>query len=181
MACMSRKFWGSDSWPTLLETRAAMGTAETPALPMSGLTGCFGSSLFISLAIRTPAPVPKAKATIPKSRMPRVLRFRKWEASIFEPTESPRKIVTIFIRAFCMVSERRLATPHSLARLPNIRLPTSGVAEGSRMAHAVRTVSGKRIFSSFETGLSCCILINRSSLVVRARMIGGWMMGTKAM
>jgi len=87
----------------------------------------------------------------------------------------------MFIRAFCMVSERRFTTPHSLARLPNISEPMSGVADGSRMAQVVRTRIGKMIFSSLETGLSCCILINLSSLVVRARMIGGWMMGTKAM
>ena len=37
IAFMSRKFDGSNSIPTLFETRAAMGTAETPADPISGL------------------------------------------------------------------------------------------------------------------------------------------------
>ncbi len=39
MACISRKLWGLASSPTLLATRAAMGTADTPAAPMMGLTG----------------------------------------------------------------------------------------------------------------------------------------------
>ena len=31
MACISRKFAGFSFWPTTWETRAAIGTAETPA------------------------------------------------------------------------------------------------------------------------------------------------------
>lgn len=37
MACMSRKLCGLASRPTLFDTRAAIGTAETPAEPISGL------------------------------------------------------------------------------------------------------------------------------------------------
>jgi hypothetical protein len=37
MACINKKLCGSVSSPTLLETRAAIGTAETPAEPISGL------------------------------------------------------------------------------------------------------------------------------------------------
>ena len=37
MACMRRKLWRSYSSPRLLEIRAAIGTALTPALPISGL------------------------------------------------------------------------------------------------------------------------------------------------
>ena len=36
IACINRKLPGSYSRPTLLETRAAIGTAETPAEPISG-------------------------------------------------------------------------------------------------------------------------------------------------
>ena len=38
IACMSRKFVGSASAPTFWDTRAAIGTADTPAEPMSGFT-----------------------------------------------------------------------------------------------------------------------------------------------
>src|SRR5690606_39796614 len=53
MACMSRKFWGLASRPSLLDTRAAIGTAETPADPMSGLILSL-LKRFISFAINTP-------------------------------------------------------------------------------------------------------------------------------
>ena len=59
IACMRRKFCVSASCPTLLDTRAAIGTAETPADPMSGLVGCFGSSLFMSFPRSTPPAVPR--------------------------------------------------------------------------------------------------------------------------
>ena len=38
IACISRKFVGSASAPTFWDTRAAIGTADTPAEPISGLT-----------------------------------------------------------------------------------------------------------------------------------------------
>ena len=90
-------------------------------------------------------------------------------------------MVTVFINAFCIVSERRSMTPVSRARLPNISAPMSGVADGNNTAQVVSTVMGKRIFSSLETGRSCTIFILRSSSVVSRRMIGGWMIGTRAM
>ena len=61
IACMSRKFVGSASAPTFCETLAAIGTADTPADPMSGLI--FPPvSLHISLPKSTPAAVPKLNA-----------------------------------------------------------------------------------------------------------------------
>ena len=38
IACISRKLVGSASAPTFWDTRAAIGTADTPAEPISGLT-----------------------------------------------------------------------------------------------------------------------------------------------
>ena len=38
MACISRKLEGFSFWPTTWDTRAAMGTADTPAEPMRGFT-----------------------------------------------------------------------------------------------------------------------------------------------
>ncbi|CSC54211.1 Uncharacterised protein [Vibrio cholerae] len=59
------------SSPTLLETRAAIGTAETPADPISGLS-LVVVKRFISFAINTPAAVPTQNATIPSTKMPMV-------------------------------------------------------------------------------------------------------------
>ena len=90
-------------------------------------------------------------------------------------------MVTVFIRAFCIVSLRRSMHPLSRARFPIIRAPIREHAEGRSRAHTEMTSSGKMIFSSLETGRSCCILIFLSFSVVRSLMMGGWMMGTRAM
>ena len=57
IACMSRKFCGLASRPTLFTTLAAIGTAETPADPMSGLIAV-PPMRFIALAMSTPEAVP---------------------------------------------------------------------------------------------------------------------------
>ena len=44
----------------------------------------------------------------------------------------------------------------------------------------VATIIGNNIFSLFETGLSCSILIALSFLVVNNFIIGGWITGTRA-
>ncbi len=97
------------------------------------------------------------------------------------PTEVERKIVTMFMSAFCTVSDRRSVTPHSRNRLPSIRQPISGAVDGrSRMTKMV-TMIGKRIFSVLETGRDCTILILRSASEVMSFMIGGWIIGISAM
>ena len=62
-----------------------------------------------------------------------------------------------------------------------MRQPTSGAADGSSSAMITVMISGKRIFSVFDTGRSWRILILRSFSVVSMRMIGGWITGTRAM
>ncbi len=172
MACISRKFWGLASRPTLLDTRAAIGTAETPAEPINGLIGSLVKA-FISLAISTPAAVPTAKAIIPNARIPSVCASRKLLAISLEPTDNPRKIVTMLINAFWAVSLRRSTTPHSRIRLPKQNIPSSGAASGRNKTTAISTTSGKTIFSFLLTGRSCDILIARSFFDVSARMMGG--------
>src|SRR5690606_28069685 len=93
MACMSRKFCELASSPTLFDTRAAMGTAETPAEPISGLI-LVSLKRFMILAMITPAAVPAEKATMPSARMPRVFICRKASADSLEPTVRPRAMVT---------------------------------------------------------------------------------------
>ena len=62
------RFLNEDPWERLRtlrkETRAAMGTAETPAEPMRGLIFSF-TKRFMNLARSTPPAVPKPKATTP--------------------------------------------------------------------------------------------------------------------
>ncbi len=84
----------------------------------------------------------------------------------------------MYIRALEAVSASCLTTPHSLKRFPNISIPTSGAVVGRIITTTIVTIIGKRIFSSFETGLSCSILILRSFSVVRSFIIGGWIIGT---
>ncbi|MNY15358.1 hypothetical protein D3C86_1485670 [compost metagenome] len=172
MACISRKFCGLASRPTLFDTRAAIGTADTPAEPINGLILLL-LNMFINLAINTPAAVPAQNASIPSSRMPRVFSCRKESAESFEPTVRPRKMVTILISALREVSARRSTTPASRSRLPRANMPISGAASGSSKPISRHSMIGKTIFSACPTGRSCCMTMARSSLVVSARMIGG--------
>ena len=90
-------------------------------------------------------------------------------------------MVTMFIIAFWTVSDRRSVTPHSRNRLPSIRQPIRGAVDGSSRMTKMVTMIGKRIFSLFETGRACTILIWRSFSEVRSFIIGGWISGISAM
>ncbi len=66
IACISRKFEGFSFCPTTCETLAAIGTAETPAEPISGLI-VPPDNLFIRRASNTPDAVPIANAITPST------------------------------------------------------------------------------------------------------------------
>ena len=75
-------------------------------------------------------------ATTPIAMISMVVRsVRKVVAVAVAPTVMPRKMVTMFISSFCAVLVRRSATPDSLKRLPSIRQPISGAAEGNKQRH----------------------------------------------
>ena len=99
IACMRRKFFGLAFCPSICETLAAIGTAETPAEPMRGLIFP-PESLYMSLPTRRPPIVEKQKAVSPRATILIVSSERKREAAVVAPTEMPRKTVTMFIRAF---------------------------------------------------------------------------------
>ena len=66
IACIRRKFVGSACAPTFCETRAAIGTADTPAEPISGLIfPCV--TTFRSWPSQTPPAVPKMNAIRPRT------------------------------------------------------------------------------------------------------------------
>jgi len=105
IACINRKFCGFACRPILLATRAAIGTAETPAAPINGLTD-FPVTRYMILPMTRPAAVPIENATMPSSKMPRVSALKNLSAASLEPTESPRKIVTILINSLSGLRER---------------------------------------------------------------------------
>ena len=177
IACINRKFVGSASAPTFCDTLAAIGTADTPAEPISGFT--FPPvTLHISLPNNTPAAVPNANATSPSTTILIVSQFKNASALVVAPTEVPSRITTIYINAFDAVSVSCLTTPHSLNKLPSISMPTNGAVVGRISDTTIVMMIGNRILSSLDTGRSCSILIFLSSSVVRSFMIGGWMIGT---
>ena len=77
--------------------------------------------------------------------------MRKVSAPIVAPTLVARKMVMMFISAFCTVSESLSVTPVSRKRLPSISQPISGAVEGRSRMTKVLTTTGKIIFSVFET------------------------------
>ena len=171
---------GSSSLATRSATRAAIGTAETPAAPISGFSFSLLNA-FISFAIRTPAAVAIENAARPRNKIPSVSLARNLSADSFDPTVRPMKIVTMLHKSFAAVFARRSTTLLSRSRLPNISIPIRGAALGTNRMQSRTTRNTKTIFSLRDTSRNCFILILRSSTVVSARMIGGWMIGTNAM
>ena len=146
IACISRKFDGFAFCPSIWDTRAAIGTADTPAEPISGLI-LPPVRTFISLAIRTPPAVPTANAQTPSTTIFSVEAVIKVCPVADAPTQVPSRITRMFIRAFPAVSASLPVLPHSLNRLPSISIPTSGAADGRSRTTTVVTAIGNRIFS----------------------------------
>ena len=159
---------------------AAIGTAETPAEPISGLMRP-PEVLYITTPPSSPPMVDRPKAQRPSTIIFIVFQLRKFWATIVAPTEVARKMVMIFISAFCAVSLRRSVTPHSRNRLPSIRQPTSGAVDGRRRITKVATTIGKIIFSVLDTSRACSILTLRILSVVHSFMSGGCISGISAM
>ena len=157
-----------------------MGTAETPAAPIRGLILPF-VTIYSTLPISTPPAVEQMQAVRPSTTISSVLSWMKSCPFAVAPTHTPSMMVTMFISAFCAVSDRRSTTPDSRNRLPSMNMPSSGTTEGRIRAMSTSTTIGKMIFSVFETFLSCVILTFRSFSVVSSFMIGGWMIGISAM
>ena len=99
MACMSKKFAGLALAPTTWDTRAAIGTADTPAEPISGFV-LPPSTKFINLPNNTPPAVPPMNATNPKQMIRSVCTLKKCSALIVKPVPVAKKIVTVLINAF---------------------------------------------------------------------------------
>ena len=172
MACMRRKLVGLYFLPSLCATLAAIGTAETPAAPIRGLTLPLVMT-YKSLPRRTPPAVEKQNARSPRPTIISVLICKKLWPLAVAPTVSPSMIVTMFIKAFCAVSLSLSTTPHSRKRLPSISMPRRGATDGSIKAQMRRTTTGNTIFSILLTLRSCFISTFLSFSVVRSFIIGG--------
>ena len=90
-------------------------------------------------------------------------------------------MVTLFIRAFCAVSDRRSIQPDSVNRFPSISIPIKEHTEGSSREMKMVVTMGNTTFSKWVTVRSWAILIFRSSLEVNSFITGGWIRGTRDM
>ena len=143
--------------------------------------GFFRLSRFMAFAMSTPEAVEIPKATTPRARIMSVSTCRKRSPDMVMPTLVPRKMVTALMISFCDAFDSRSATPHSRKKLPNISMPMSAEAGGTRSTHKTVTRSANRSFSRRDTERKERMRISRSLRVVSKRMIGGWMRGTSAM
>ena len=123
----------SNSRPTTSETRALSGTAETPALPMSGLIllPSFRNRLK-NFTNSTPPQVAITNEIAPSTKMPIDLAVRKVVACVEAPTVKPIRIVTMSMSGPFAVSAKRLVTVLSFSRLPKNNIPSSGRPDGTR-------------------------------------------------
>ena len=94
---INKKLEESVSEPTFWETRAAMGTAETPAEPMSGFTRP-PVILHMIFPKITPPAVAIEKANKPSTIILRVSTRKKDSAVMEEPTANAKRIVTMLIK-----------------------------------------------------------------------------------
>ncbi len=162
--------------------RALMGTADTPALPISGLIFLFlGRMRLKSFTNSTPLLEAITKAMKPRKKMKIVCGVRNCEACVDAPTVMPRRMVTMSVSAFEAVFARRVVTPHSRSRLPKKSMPSRGRPEGTTKQVRSMPTMGKMIFSFWLTARAGFILMRRSFFVVNRRISGGWITGTRAM
>ena len=162
-------------------TLAAIGTAETPAAPIIGLTFDFVKR-FIAFAIRMPVIVAVEKAKRPNTNIPSVSGCRKTLPGIVEPTAKPSTIIVAFISEFSDTSAKRGTTPDTRIKLPSISIAINGDAEGTITLMMIVVRTGKMINVRRDGGSDgYSILIRLSCLVVSRRINGGWIIGTSAM
>jgi hypothetical protein len=81
-----------------------------------------------------------------------VLTCRKLSAAMVEPMARPRKMVVTLAISLLAASARRGTTSDSRSRLPNINMPTSGVAMGTNSPVARVTTMGKSTRTGRPTG-----------------------------
>ena len=157
---------------------------------MSGLIFFLEKRLHI-FTMQIPEAIESPKAKNPPTTMPMVCQLRNACTVIVAPTQRPRKTVAVFMMELAMVSKRRaVSDPISLSRLPNMSMPMSDTADGTRSATIVVTAMGKIILSTFSflifwpegKSLSCSFMLILSSFSEQSILTTrGMMTGTRAM
>ena len=120
-------------------------------------------------------------AVIPKAKIINVFNCKNVVPRAVAPTDKPKQIVQMYNNALEAVCTKFGTTPLSLIKLPNIKQPINGVHEGTMIQQTKVTIIGKRILSFLVASLGDSILICLSSFVVNKLIIGGKMIGTRAM
>ena len=173
---------GSNSRPTFCDTRAASGTADTPALPISGfMRFSFLQKRFIILAMPTPPIVAIMNDRSPRRKIMIESLVRNTSACVEHPTVTPIRMVTTSMSGPRAVSASLLVTPLSFRRLPKKSMPRSGMPDGTMSAVRMNPTIGKIIFSLWLTSRGFFMRMSLSFLVVISSMIGRWITGTSAM
>ncbi|OPZ68429.1 MAG: hypothetical protein BWY82_02560 [Verrucomicrobia bacterium ADurb.Bin474] len=90
-------------------------------------------------------------------------------------------MVTMLMISFWAAFSNRSVTPHSRIMLPMNSIAIKGAASGVNNKQNIITPTAKTSFSVLLTGRSLCMRILRSAWVVKNRMTGGWIIGTRAM
>ena len=148
MACIRRWLFLSNSRPTFWDTRAASGTAETPAFPIRGLI-LFSSlqNKFMNFTNNTPHVVATMKEKRPNAKILTELPVRNTFACVEHPTVTPMRIVTTSMSGPRAVSASLFVTPLSFRRFPKNSMPRSGIPDGTMKAVRMKPTIGKMIFS----------------------------------
>ena len=181
IACMRTWLVKSSSCATRCTSRPLMGKALMPAAPTRGLT-LPRVTAQRTLPNRIPAMVSSANAKRPRPRMNRVVDCRNVSACIRLPTVRPRKIVDRLASSLDAVLASWATTPDSFRRFPNISVATSGAEGGTRMPTRIVTTMGKAMTAPRGTGRGAYSMrMRRSAFVVKSRISGGWMIGTRLM
>lgn len=165
----------------LFEIRAHIGTALTPALPISGFIFlCLGRKMFMNFTKRIPVDEAMMNAKAPRRNMNTVFIVKNSLACVEHPTVRPRRTTTTSLRALPAVFANRVVLPDSLRRFPKKSIPRSGRPDGTMKVVSSNPMIGNMILSNWLTLLAGCIRICLSFFVVRRRINGGWITGTSA-
>ena len=131
-----------------MEIRADIGTADTPALPISGLIFLLlGNTRLNILTNNTPEAEAMINAMKPKAKIPSVLGVKNSDACVDAPTVIPNRIVTMSHKGPLAVLAKREVTPLSRSKLPKNNIPNNGRPEGTKKQVSSNPIMGNIIFS----------------------------------
>ncbi len=150
MACIRRKFDGLAFCPIICDTRAAMGTAATPAEPISGLTSRPSHNLQ-DFSPENPSYRRQAEGHEAEANDGQVLKPQKRLAAGIGPHRNGQEDNDgVHDGVLGDIREAR-HDAHSRNRFPSISIPIRGATEGKRSEQTMVTIMGKITFSVLDT------------------------------